>query len=132
MPTSRRKFIRQTAAAAMGTGFTTMLPLDAIAQMRCRVSANDKINVGLIGCKGMGWSNLSTLLINVPEAECIALADVDQSVLDERAEKSIGMRHQVRSKTIQKRMLCSKQIIKMAGNCQRVNHFSTRPTKRLL
>jgi len=69
MPTSRRKFIRQTAAAAMGTGLTTMLPLDAIAQMRCRVSANDKINVGLIGCKGMGWSNLSTLLINVPEAE---------------------------------------------------------------
>ncbi|NUO01208.1 MAG: twin-arginine translocation signal domain-containing protein, partial [Saprospiraceae bacterium] len=66
MSNSRRKFIRQTSAAVLGAGLTTMLPLDAIAQIRRRVSANDKINLGLIGCKGMGWSNMNALLTNIP------------------------------------------------------------------
>ncbi|MBK8424668.1 MAG: Gfo/Idh/MocA family oxidoreductase [Lewinellaceae bacterium] len=85
MFTSRRKFIRQTSAALVGAGIASALPLEALGQNRRRVSANDKINYGLIGCKGMGWSNLRAALTNIPEAECIALADVDQSILDERA-----------------------------------------------
>ncbi|MDH5400829.1 MAG: Gfo/Idh/MocA family oxidoreductase, partial [Cyclobacteriaceae bacterium] len=38
----------------------------------------------LIGCKGMGWADMNSLLKNA-EVDCIALCDVDQSVLDERA-----------------------------------------------
>ncbi len=85
MFTSRRKFIRQTSAALVGTGIASALPLEAFGQNRRRISANDKINYGLIGCKGMGWSNLRAVLTNIPQAECIALADVDQNILDERA-----------------------------------------------
>ncbi len=84
MSTSRRKFIRQTAATLAGAGFATALPQQALAREKRRVAANDKINLGLIGCKGMGWSNMKAQLGNVPEARCIALADVDQNVLDER------------------------------------------------
>ena len=85
MLSSRRKFMLQTSAALIGTGIASSLPLDAFAKSVRRVSANDKINFGLIGCKGMGWSNMRAQLTSVPEAHCIALADVDQSVLDERA-----------------------------------------------
>ena len=85
MSTSRRKFIRQTSAAVIGAGIAGSLPLQAFAGNRRRISANDKINYGLIGCKGMGWSNMKAALSNIPEVNCIALADIDQSVLDERA-----------------------------------------------
>jgi predicted dehydrogenase len=85
MPESRRKFIRKTSFALAGTSLAAAPPLNVFAKNARRISANDKINFGLIGCKGMGWSNMKAHLTNIPEAECIALADVDQSVLDERA-----------------------------------------------
>jgi len=52
--------------------------------MRAETSANDKISVALIGCHGMGWYNLTDFL-KVPETECIALCDVDQGVLNDKA-----------------------------------------------
>jgi predicted dehydrogenase len=48
-----------------------------------KVSAADKIRVGAIGINGMGWADLTTMLKH-PEAECIALCDVDKNVLDKR------------------------------------------------
>jgi predicted dehydrogenase len=47
-------------------------------------AASDKIKVGLVGCKGMGFADLKTFLAH-PEVECIALCDVDDSVLQARA-----------------------------------------------
>lgn len=82
---SRRQFLRQSTVALAGAGMATVLPIEALAGISRRISPNDKIHIGLIGCKGMGWSNLRTQLMNIPELECLALADVDQSVLDERA-----------------------------------------------
>lgn len=98
MRSSRRQFILQSSSALVGAGLTAMLPLSAFARPGRRIGANDKINFGLIGCKGMGWSNMRAQLQNIPESECIALADVDQSVLDERAadvEKLRGKRPQL-------------------------------------
>lgn len=98
MRSSRRQFILQSSSALVGAGLTAMLPLSAFARPGRRIGANDKINFGLIGCKGMGWTNMRTQLQNIPESECIALADVDQSVLDERAadvEKLRGKRPQL-------------------------------------
>lgn len=92
MSNTRRQFLRQTAAGLAGTALAGAMPLESFSQTIRRVSANDKINYGLIGCKGMGWSNLSSHLRNVPEVECIALADVDQSVLDERAANVAELR----------------------------------------
>ncbi len=94
MPTSRRKFIRQSAAALTGATLATAIPQQAFAAQQRRVAVNDQINFGLIGCKGMGWTNLKAQLTNVPEARCVALADVDQSVLDERAQDLEKLGHQ--------------------------------------
>ena len=45
------------------------------------MGANDKIGVGLIGCNGMGFEDLKAFLRN-PEVECIALSDIDESVIE--------------------------------------------------
>lgn len=52
-----------------------------------KISANDTVVVGLIGCKGMGFSNLKAFL-NQPGVECGALCDVDVNVLNERAAET--------------------------------------------
>ena len=84
----RREFLFKSAM--MGAGM--ILSPELMRAGNKAVGANDKIRVGLIGCNGMGFSDLSTFLDN-PEVECIALADVDQSVLDCRVadvEKRTG------------------------------------------
>src|ERR1700712_3725941 len=77
---SRRKFLQNASLMALGSA----LPMEALPFFRDRkVAANDKIQVGLIGCNGMGFSDLSSFLKN-PEVECVALCDIDQNVLDTR------------------------------------------------
>lgn len=50
------------------------------------VAANDRVNVALIGCRGMGWSDLNDFLIH-PEINCIALCDIDKGILESRASE---------------------------------------------
>jgi predicted dehydrogenase len=57
-------------------------------------SANDSLNVGLIGCKGRGFLNLENLL-KQPNVRCTALCDIDKDILENRAtdvEKITGKR----------------------------------------
>ena len=54
MNTNRRNFIRTTAWATAAFGaFPTILRAG---------SANEKVVVGLVGCNGMGFSDLTALL----------------------------------------------------------------------
>ena len=75
----RREFLFKSAM--MGAGM--FVSPEIIRATGKKVGANDKIRVGLIGCNGMGFADLETFMHN-PEVECIALADVDQGVLDRR------------------------------------------------
>lgn len=96
MQTSRRKFIR-SASVLTGSSLFAFAPLEILASQRKRVSANEKVQLGVIGCNGMGWSDLRSHL-QLSDVECIALADVDQNVLDRRAadvEKAQGKRPQL-------------------------------------
>ena len=77
--TSRRKFLKNSAIAAAGL---TIAP--AFSGTIKGIPASDRINIGLIGCNGQGFSNLSAFLRN-PEVECLALCDIDESVLNRRA-----------------------------------------------
>jgi len=52
-----------------------------------KVSPSDKIKVGVIGCNGQGMSNLREFL-KFPEVDCIAMADIDSNVLEERAAEA--------------------------------------------
>lgn len=74
----RRSFLKNAALASAGiAAFPYIMKAGA-------VSAADKVTVGLIGCKGQGWSNLSSFL-KQPGVICAALCDVDESVLNQRA-----------------------------------------------
>lgn len=76
---TRRVFLRNTAITAAGLGLAPSLSGSLISS-----PASDRINVGLIGCNGQGFSDLNEFLKH-PEVECLALCDVDDSVLNRRA-----------------------------------------------
>jgi predicted dehydrogenase len=83
MMQNRRKFIKKGSLLAMGTGAAFLFPMDLLASIRRNISPNDKIGVGLIGCNGMGFSDLSSML-KMSEIQVVALCDVDDSVLKKR------------------------------------------------
>lgn len=80
---TRRSFIQTSAKAAVGAGIATALPWEALAKIKQGISANDKINVGVIGVNGMGWSDTSSFM-KIPEINIAALCDVDDNVLNYR------------------------------------------------
>lgn len=85
MEINRRNFIKRGSLWAAATGVSMAFPMEMLAAMRKKVGANDKINVGLIGCKGMGFSDLTSML-KISEINVIGLCDVDETVLAQRTE----------------------------------------------
>jgi predicted dehydrogenase len=76
----RRNFIKNTSAAMAGS----MLFAPQIVRAGTGIiSPNDKIQIGVIGCKGMGWSNAHSLL-KMNDVDVVGVCDVDQSVIDTR------------------------------------------------
>jgi len=72
---TRRNFLKNSGALAFGLGF---------APLGLRAAPNDTINIGVIGCKGMGFANLRSML-KVNGTRCVALCDIDSNVLSRRA-----------------------------------------------
>ena len=83
MSVSRRYFLRKTAITTAGAGIVAAVPMEVLARLRKNLSSSEKINVGLIGCKGQGWSNLTSML-KLPEVNCVALCDIDDTILNSR------------------------------------------------
>ena len=79
MNSTRRNFIKTASFVAAGSVF----PVDVLSEARKKVAPNDKIQVGLIGARSQGYSNLASFLKN-PEVECVALCDIDNSFLTSR------------------------------------------------
>ena len=77
--TTRRTFLKNSAFTAAGLAIAPVL-----TGFGKPVAPSDKVKIGLIGCNGQGWSNLSAYLEN-PMTECIALCDIDDAVLRRRA-----------------------------------------------
>lgn len=91
---SRRKFMRSGLLAAAGMAIPNFISAEHFAALLHRVGPNDQINFGVIGAKGMGWSNMSVFL-KMPQVNCIGIADIDESVRNQRAaevEKLRGKR----------------------------------------
>jgi len=86
--TTRRVFIKNTALTTAGIGLASASVSSALAGC----APSDRINVGLIGCNGMGFADLTEFLKH-KQVECIALCDIDDEVLNRRAadvEKMVG------------------------------------------
>lgn len=82
MTSNRRKFLQQAGLFTFGLG--TLIHDPAIAKAAKKaVPPSDKIRIGLIGSRSMGFYDL-TQALKQPEAECVALCDIDDSVLAEK------------------------------------------------
>ncbi len=75
----RRSFIKKASLA----GSATVIAGPQIYPATPRIALNDKIQLGVIGCNGMGWSNINSLL-KMDDVDLIAICDVDQTVIDRR------------------------------------------------
>ncbi|RQP08382.1 MAG: gfo/Idh/MocA family oxidoreductase [Parapedobacter sp.] len=82
---TRRDFGKISTVAGLGLTWG-MSRLHAYMDTPAGVSANNKIQVGLIGCRSMGWTNLMDFIRN-NEVECVALCDVDSNILEERTNE---------------------------------------------
>jgi predicted dehydrogenase len=78
----RRHFLQSSSTFLAGAGIAGMVPSDFLT-FKKNIAAADKIRIGAIGINGMGWSDLTSALKD-PRAQCIALCDADQNVLDRR------------------------------------------------
>ena len=90
--TTRRNFLRQSASA-LAAGMLMPHVLYAGAPKK-QTAASDRLNVALIGCRSMGWHDLSDIM-RYPGTSCVALCDIDSRILSNRAaeaEKNWGKR----------------------------------------
>jgi predicted dehydrogenase len=87
MNINRRSFIKSTAALTAGMA---MPPLAASASSSSSFAhaapPSDRLNVALIGCRNMGWWDLTDLLLH-KEVRCLALCDIDNETLTSRAKE---------------------------------------------
>ncbi|NMC38100.1 MAG: Gfo/Idh/MocA family oxidoreductase, partial [Bacteroidales bacterium] len=88
---NRRKFIGNAALTSAGLGMTGIIPHEVWSP---GLSPGDSINIALIGCRNMGYGDLQQHLSN-PGVNCVALCDVDENILNEKAadlEKKFGQK----------------------------------------
>jgi len=78
---NRRTFINSTAITAAGVGMAGLMPAHAAEKTP---DPSDILNVALVGCRNMGFGILEHHLSN-PGVKCVALCDIDDSILNNRA-----------------------------------------------
>jgi predicted dehydrogenase len=79
---TRRRFIYNTAFTVFGVNLAPVVHADML-KLRQKVSPNERLIIGLIGCNSMGFADARDFLLQ-PEVELAALCDVDSSVLETR------------------------------------------------
>ena len=82
MRPSRREFISTSSKLVAIAGMSGIIPVVSKAKAN-KISANDKIIIGLIGARGQG-GYIHSLAIKQPGVECAAISDIDDSVLSEK------------------------------------------------
>lgn len=79
----RRKFIKDSSLVFAGS--LAMKPTSKTS------SPLDKIQIGVIGCNGMGWSNTNSML-QMPDVDLVGICDVDQNVINRRLDDYKSLR----------------------------------------
>ena len=83
----RRNFIKGAGTAVAGGMF---LSCD-IPALSAKISQNDKFNIGVIGCNGMGWSNTNSFL-KMNDVDLVGICDVDSNVVKKRMTDYAALR----------------------------------------
>jgi len=81
MAHNRREFCKNSLTLLSGIAVAGSLPLNYSCK---RSGPSDTIRVGLVGCRNMGYTNISNFILN-PDVRVVALCDVDKTVLEKRA-----------------------------------------------
>ncbi len=81
MKLNRREFIKKSTLSAAGIGMFSILPSSVWG---AKVPPSDRIHVALIGCRNHGFLILRRHL-DQNDAVCTALCDVDENILNDRA-----------------------------------------------
>jgi predicted dehydrogenase len=105
----RRSFLKNTAITMLGSGIVAAVPIEVLAAIRKKVVPSDMIRVGVIGVRGQGWSDLTSML-RQSEVQCIALCDVDENVLANRRNDLQKLNSTPKEYTDYRRMLENKDI----------------------
>ncbi len=79
MKTSRRNFLKTSTYLTAGLG---LIPETTWAEGK--VAVNDRINIGLIGCRNQGFYVLREFL-QTGQVNCLGICDVDETVLNEKS-----------------------------------------------
>lgn len=82
MQKQRRKFIKDTALGMAALS----IPSYGIALSSKIFNINNTVNLGVIGCNGMGWSNTVSML-KIEGVKLIGICDVDKNVIKNRIEQ---------------------------------------------
>ncbi|ULQ55397.1 Gfo/Idh/MocA family oxidoreductase [Flavihumibacter rivuli] len=109
MANSRRSFLKNSGGLLLGAGMVPFVTNDLMAAIQRRVAASDRLNFGVIGVNGMGWSNLNALL-KIPGATCVALCDVDSKRLAERADELAKKNMPVKTYSDYRQLLDNKDV----------------------
>ncbi len=104
----RRQFLRSSSTYLAGAGVATMLP-SGLLSFKKNIAASDKIRIGAIGIKGMGWADLTAVLKD-PRAQCVTLCDVDKNVLDSRVAELAKKDIKVTTEKDYRKLLDNKDI----------------------
>jgi predicted dehydrogenase len=83
---SRRKFLQQSSLLTAGGLLAASYNNNVFAILKNKIAPSDQLNIGVIGIKGMGWSNTRAAL-QVPGINLVAICDVDQNVLADRQKE---------------------------------------------
>ena len=105
----RRSFLKNTAITVLGSGIVAAVPIEVLAAIRKKVAPSDAIRVGVIGLRGQGWSNITSML-RQSEVQCVAICDIDQNVLSNRKADLQNLNMTPKEYTDYRRMLENKDI----------------------
>jgi predicted dehydrogenase len=86
---TRRQFLNNAAITAFGVSLTPVVPSELLLRKK-RISPNEKLIIGLIGCNSMGFYDARDLLLQ-PEVELAAMCDIDDSVLDKKVSEVLKL-----------------------------------------
>ena len=86
---NRRQFMQSLAIPAAAAGFPTIVKASALG-LNGTVAAGDRVTVATIGVGGMGASHISEFL-KIPEAQMVAVCDVDDDHLSAAREDGSGL-----------------------------------------
>ncbi len=86
----RRNFAKKSSTLIAGGTLMGPAILHASVPAK-RISPNDKLQIGVIGCNGMGWSNTQSML-KMDDVDLVAICDVDNNVIQRRVSEYAKIR----------------------------------------